>query len=222
MLTEIDFKKYKMRHIIKVLASLATITVAAQKVGVNTSTPTEILDVSGTLRVRDLPTSGARNAIYTIGENTASSNKDQSFNSTNIVVANQWGVLGKISSDKDLIPNDTTEGFDATNNSTSMFVIKRYSVSEADDNNDKSFDTGMSVANWEGIISGWMLKFDDKSTATTAADFFNPDVKFGYRLKAVSGGNWYIIGNVATVREKAEIDVLFIKKEFVAADTRTQ
>lgn len=216
-----------MKRILGVILGLTFVTITAQqgRVGINTATPTEKLDVKGTLRVRDLPVSGTDNAIHTTGEDTSTNTKTSPYNSTKIVVADSWGILGKINDDKDLIPNNTVPGFSSDNNSTSMFVVRRYTVTDnstSGTDSGKSIDTGMSVANWEGIISGWMTTFKNNTTATSAADFFNPNVKFGFRLKAEQNGNWKIIGDIATVQETSEIDVLFIKKEFVAADERTQ
>ena len=65
-------------------------TTATGKVGINTITPKETLDVNGTLKVGNLPTNGMANAIYNGGKN-----KSTTFTATNMVVADANGVLGK-------------------------------------------------------------------------------------------------------------------------------
>lgn len=65
-------------------------TTAIGKVGINTITPKETLDVNGTLKVGNLPTNGMANAIYNGGKN-----KSTTFTATNMVVADANGVLGK-------------------------------------------------------------------------------------------------------------------------------
>ncbi len=67
----------------------------SSKVGVNTRTPTEVLHVEGTARVKDLPNNGA-NSIYTKTDGTASNAKDQKFTAEKMVVADKNGVLGTI------------------------------------------------------------------------------------------------------------------------------
>ena len=69
-----------------------TTTPPTGKVGVNTITPKETLDVNGTLKVGNLPTNGTANAIYNGGKN-----KSTTFTATNMVVADANGVLGKTS-----------------------------------------------------------------------------------------------------------------------------
>lgn len=72
------------------------INAQAGKVGINTSTPTEILNVNGTTRISSLPTNGTPNSIYTKPDGTMSAAKDQTFNATKTVVADNNGVLGTI------------------------------------------------------------------------------------------------------------------------------
>src|SRR5690554_4199642 len=64
------------------------------QVGIGTETPTEILDIDGTLRIRDLPLHGTPNAIHTTGENTASDTPTETFSATQMVVLDANGVLG--------------------------------------------------------------------------------------------------------------------------------
>lgn len=67
------------------------------KVGINTTTPTEILHVNGTERVSSLPLHTAVNSIYTKPDGTVSAAKDQTFTATRTVVADNNGVLGYVS-----------------------------------------------------------------------------------------------------------------------------
>ena len=66
------------------------------KVGFTTTTPTEIIDVNGTARVRDIPANGNLNAIYTKPDGTVSTAKDQPFNATKTLVVDANGVVGSI------------------------------------------------------------------------------------------------------------------------------
>lgn len=76
-------------------ATLAVLALQAfGQVGVGTVTPTELLDINGTLRIRNLPVNGATNAIYTTGQNTASGTRNQTFTATQMVVLDANGVLG--------------------------------------------------------------------------------------------------------------------------------
>ncbi|MDO4763273.1 MAG: hypothetical protein Q4A00_02700 [Flavobacteriaceae bacterium] len=211
-----------MRSILGIVLTLTMITITAQQgnVGINTATPTENLDIKGTLRVRELPENGSTNTIYTTGPDTSSATKTGAYNSTKIVVTDANGVLGVINDEKDLLPNNTIAGFNAEDDSTSMFVVKRYTVTNAQTKTQAGFDTGMSVDKWEAIISGWMFKFTSNSTANHIVDILRKDTRLGFRLK--SAGTWKIIGDIERVEARSEIDVLFIKKAFVAAEDRTQ
>ena len=66
------------------------------KVGFTTTNPTEIIDVNGTARVRDVPMNGTLNAIYTKPDGTVSTAKDQTFNATKTLVVDANGVVGAI------------------------------------------------------------------------------------------------------------------------------
>ena len=65
-------------------------------VGINTSTPTELLDNNGITRLRNLPTNGAANAIYTQSNGAASATQNQTFTATRTVVADNNGVAGSL------------------------------------------------------------------------------------------------------------------------------
>jgi hypothetical protein len=92
------------------LASALVVSVAAAQtgnVGINTTTPTETLDVNGTTRLRDLPLSGATNAISTLPAGTAAPSKNQTYTPTKTLVIDANGVLGSIVGTP-MVNNDTT------------------------------------------------------------------------------------------------------------------
>jgi hypothetical protein len=72
-----------------------SITVWGQ-VGINTPNPTEILDVNGIERIRELPKNEAVNAIFTKPDGTRSNAKDQAFTATRTIVADANGILGYV------------------------------------------------------------------------------------------------------------------------------
>lgn len=97
MLNILIFQKiYTMKKLLFLLSVIVVVSLKSQgKVGVNTSTPTEVSDINGTLRVRSLPNNGTANAIYTTGTNTNSgTTPTQTFNAVNTVVLDANGVLG--------------------------------------------------------------------------------------------------------------------------------
>ena len=65
-------------------------------VGINTIAPTEKLDNNGITRLRNLPTDGTTNAIYTQSNGAASATQNQTFTATRTVVADANGVLGTV------------------------------------------------------------------------------------------------------------------------------
>ena len=69
-------------------------TMAFSQVGIKTDVPTEVLDVNGIERVRELPKHQMANAIFTKPDGTKSGNKDQTFIATKTIVADANGVLG--------------------------------------------------------------------------------------------------------------------------------
>lgn len=81
----------------KIFSLLCIVTYSLQaQVGVETDKPTETLHVNGTTRVVELPLNGAINVINTKPDGTKSSAKDQSFEPTKTVVADDNGVLGYV------------------------------------------------------------------------------------------------------------------------------
>ena len=63
------------------------------KVGVNTSLPTEIFDVNGTLRVRSIPVNN-KVGVFTKPDGTASTAKDQLFTGISTLMIDKNGVIG--------------------------------------------------------------------------------------------------------------------------------
>lgn len=187
--------------------------------GINTRTPTEIADVNGNLRVRSLPTPGTTNAIYTTGVNTNSGNTPTQTYTGNIpIIADDNNVIGKVAT-SNLTPNNTTSGFDTTNNSTAMFVIKRY-ITVPDNPN---FNTGMSADTWEAVMSNIRWSFTNTIHTNT---IYTPATGgiVGYLIRVAGNGanrTWRIYGDINGIDERSVIDVLFIRKSAVAADTRT-
>ncbi|GEM_PF-1429989 len=85
-----------MKKNILLLFILFSINVFGQ-VGIETQTPTEAFDINtGSMRIRDLPENNSTNAIYTTPSGTVSSNKDQSFNASKVLVTDNNGVLGLV------------------------------------------------------------------------------------------------------------------------------
>ena len=215
------------------------------QVGINTGTPTEKLDVNGTLRVRVLPNDNTEKAIYTRGTNTSSSTLSETFIAARPLVVDTNGIMGTTTFG-DLVPNNTTEpDFNTTNASSSMFVVRRFLLddtvdTDADDPQDvilppdpddpdsvpegifsiKGYNTGMKVDDWQAIISNVSWKMTTSSTSPTSAQFVLGQ-PFNYRLQGASGGTWRIVGDIINVTEKGYIDILFIKSKYVAAEDRS-
>lgn len=76
----------------------ATAQEKIKKVGIaqSSSVLSEVLDVNGTVRVRNLPLNGAVNSIYTQANGTTSSTLNQTFTATRTVVTDANGVLGYV------------------------------------------------------------------------------------------------------------------------------
>jgi len=79
---------------------------ASGQVGIKTEVPTEILDVNGIERVRELPRHQMANAIFTKPDGMRSTAKDQTFLAVRTVVADANGVLGYLEG----LPKANTDG----------------------------------------------------------------------------------------------------------------
>lgn len=64
------------------------------QVGIKTAVSTEVLDVNGIERIRELPKHNTSNAIFTKPDGTRSETKNQNFTATKTLVADVNGVLG--------------------------------------------------------------------------------------------------------------------------------
>ena len=199
------------------------------QVGVGTIEPTEKLDVDGTLRVRKLPNDGEV-GIYTTGQNTNSgAAATQTFKASTPLMVDADGVMGTTTYGS-LVPNANL--FDSQANKTkddssAMFVIKRFTLEDntlpdtsAGRYSTSGMDTGMSVANWQGIISNISFKLTSQTNNPNAA--FDINQPFNYRLQGGPTGNWKIIGDLPNMKETAFVDILFIKASIVAAEDRSK
>lgn len=76
----------------------ATAQEKIKKVGIaqTSNNISEVLDVNGTTRIRNLPKNGAINSIYTQANGLTSATQNQTFNGINTVVADKNGVLGYV------------------------------------------------------------------------------------------------------------------------------
>lgn len=96
------------KGIITALLTMAFVSTQAQ-VGIDTDTPTETLNVNGTVRINELPADGTASAINTKEDGTKSSTKDQTFKATKTVVADENGVLGTV----EVVPEQFKTKFDS-------------------------------------------------------------------------------------------------------------
>lgn len=222
----------KNKYILSAIFFYSTYSFA--QVGINTTTPTEKLDVNGTLRVRTLPNSGETNSIYTTGPNSSTNTPTQTFNAGRPMVTDANGVMG-ITTFSDLVPNSTlgATAFNTTNTSSAMFVVKRFNLMDdvggtigryhpnyAGGTTAGIFngDTGMKVSDWQPIISNISFKFRNETTNTGAQ--FIANNYYNYRVKGTIGGTWRIVGDILNMQEEAYVDVLFIRSSVVASDDR--
>lgn len=199
------------------------------KAGINTAQPTEVLDVNGTMRVRDIQIDGTTNALY-----NGSATKSTTFTATNVMMTDANGNLGK-ALNKDLIPNKNYTGFNALDNSTAIFVTRQYTVGDWPSQNG-GFDTGMSTTKWEAILSNISYQLAERYTTSNNSDANNPHINtfltavfgsegtattvqtFGWAL-GKNSGTWRIIGDFNSIKEQpTKIDIIFINKKYVATD----
>lgn len=176
-----------------------------QKVGINTTTPTETLDVNGTARVRSLPTYGAATPIGPV------------------IKEDTYNVIGK-SSKSDMVPGNTVPNFDTSDNSTAMFVIKRYKIgdwpSTMGNTGTELVDASggkMSTSKWEAILSNVGFTF---TNINSVSNVYNENHLHSWQLTN-KDQYWKIWGDINGVQEKSDyVDVLFIRKTNVAAEAR--
>ncbi|PWN68845.1 hypothetical protein C1631_012220 [Chryseobacterium phosphatilyticum] len=78
------------------LIAILVFTNAFSQVGIKTINPSEMLDVNGIERIRELPRHQMNNSIFTKPDGSRSNNQDQTFIATRTLVADANGVLGYI------------------------------------------------------------------------------------------------------------------------------
>lgn len=196
------------------VAFFVSLNAQNKKVGIGTATPTEILDVKETMRVRNLPLSGSN---Y-INANGITNN----FAGNLPVVSSSDNVIGKTSK-AELVPNNSNSNFNTTNDSSAMFVIKRYAIGDwPSQGGNVGITTGMDAAKWEAIMSNVSFSF---TIIQQINNVFNEKHLHSWALfinsasPSFPGGEWRIIGDINGVNEKSDyVDVLFIKKGIIAND----
>lgn len=133
------------------------------KVGINTETPKETLQVNGTLQVT-LPEKGSANSIY---ENASATERKGTFTPTKMVVADANGVLGQqdipalVNADKDKKP----------------FYYIEFELSNVSSDYISSFDTKIPSNNYTLIVVGAELSSNETyylMTAARDAKYFAP------------------------------------------------
>lgn len=225
-----------MRKIILLNIALLGLNFQAQtkKLGINTDRPTEVLDVNGTLRIKDVPVDNTTNVLYNGG-----SSKNLRFTGTNVLLTDANGNLGK-ADNKDLVPNKNYTGFNALDNSTAIFVTRQYTVKDWPSGQDGGlgFNTGMSTSKWEAIFSNVSYKLSERYSTSREYPYTSNNVAinefltklfgsegsissvatFGWTL-GKNNGTWRIVGDFDGIREQNTlIDILFINKNYVATD----
>lgn len=192
------------------------------KVGINTTTPTEVLDVNETMRVRTVPNHGTN---YVDGAGAS-----KTYTSVSpVVVSDNYNVVGRTTK-ADLVPNNTTTGFNTSDNSTAMFVIRRFKIGDWPSAGGNAATTlgvytggildltsTMSTAKWDAILSNVGFSF---SKADDVNNVFNGGHLHSWQLTN-KDSVWKIWGDINGMQEKSDyVDVLFIRKSNVASEPR--
>lgn len=198
---------------ISILISSSTVIKAQnKKVGIGTQYPTEILDVNGTMRVRDIPAIGS--------SHTDANGNTTAFSGTSPVVSsNNYNIVGKTTK-AEFVPNNINTNFNTTNNSSAMFVIKRYAIGDwPSKSGDVGMPTGMDGGKWEAIMSNVSFSF---TLIQQLSNVFNENHLHSWSMFVNAptgpfpGGEWRIVGDINGVQEKSDyVDILFIKKTVV-------
>ena len=141
------------------------------KVGINTTAPTETLDVKGKVRIQEL---------YTDNQQTGTNN-NANFNATNVVTADDNGVLGKKSLSSIIAaqtPNFPWKKVGTTENAVPAEGLKIYSkyavgigdYSATNSSVSSSFEINGGGSTQLGLINGtskWDISTEDKSLTFT-------------------------------------------------------
>lgn len=219
-------KKMKFLGVVVLIGLSTPINLIAQtslqKVGVVTPTPTEVLDVSGTLRIRTLPNDGTANAINTTPSGGSAGSTNQTFTALGSLVNDpNYNIVGSTTMAGTLTNKNIPAGFSTKDTSIAPFVIRRYNVTDwPSGKNDVGMDTGMSTANWEAVMSnvGFTIPL-----VQAIQNVFNQSHLHSYGLRAgltdksvIGYENWRIMGDINGVQEASPwVDILFINKKVV-------
>lgn len=159
---------YKKNFSIFILSLCSSLFIKAQngKVGINTNTPQETLEVNGTIRISELPASGGK--IY--GSPTATT-RNTNFTPTQMVVANQNGVLG-IQNFPNIptIPTSSTSVILSNNNQYQRAALTGDVTADENNNNTTvSRIQGRNISN-TAPTNGQVLKWNSTTNAWTPTD----------------------------------------------------
>ncbi len=153
-----------------------TTTPPTGKVGINTTEPTETLDVKGKVRIQGLYSENDQT-----GTKLSETDDNKTFTATDVVTANANGVLGKKPL-SDIIaaqtPNLPWKQIGTTNNAVPNYGLKMYSkyavgigdYSAASSSIDSSFEINGGGTKQLGLINGntmWHISTEDKALTFT-------------------------------------------------------
>lgn len=197
-----------MKRNLCILGLLAFMGLQAQtgKVGINTDAPTEILDVEGTLRVRDLPAEGGN--IY---NSTTSTTKTATFTPKYNIVADANGVLGK----------EEVSASGASSGITPIFMKRRYTTGDWPSGRGRvGTDTGVSHTEYDAILTINGIK-RSASTESGMALFYQDGHGLELDLMKGNSGTWRVVGDIGGMNEEWQFTILFIKRDFMIESNDT-
>lgn len=175
-----------------------------KNVGVNTTTPTENMDVNGIVRLRAHPQDGETNAIYTKTNGDASGTKDQTFIATRNLLADANGVVGQADNDRNVIASVTktfiapSGGFGTGSASNPSYVVDfgPFAVGfyQKSNNNKlycviKSNSTTQANVDLREFTGSTPYLFPSGSISLTGGSWYNLD-------DALPGDNFYFVMSV--------------------------
>lgn len=146
------------------------------KVGINTTTPTETLDVKGKVRIQGLYSENDQT-----GTKLSETDDNKTFTATDVVTANANGVLGKKSLSSIIAaqtPDLPWKQIGTTNNAVPNYGLKMYSkyavgigdYSATGSSMDSSFEIKGGDTKQLGLINGntmWHISTEDKALTFT-------------------------------------------------------
>jgi len=147
-----------------------TTTPPTGKVGINTTTPTETLDVKGKVRIQEL---------YTDNQQTGTNN-NATFTATNVVTVDNNGVLGKKPLSSIIMPTIPTEpwqvaggSIQATTNTQNIYQNGKVGIGDYSAKNstmESSFEINGGGSKQLGLINGtnkWDISTENKALTFT-------------------------------------------------------